>query len=220
MKAFRRASDDHRPDTPYDADEIDLRPAPDAVTNELMGVDAELLNGLRQLTDLTHEVRGRLDRVEQQGASLDRHERALDRIEALLEDRREYESRMGQVYAAMAAELDDSRPDRRFHEIRPLLLDLVRLVDRLRELVEHAQPDGHALVSAVEEVLEILARNGVTPFRTPLGETFSPETQERIGGAPTDDARLAGRVAASVRDGYRRGERLLRAESVTVWQLT
>ncbi len=184
-----------------------------------VSIGEQIFNGVGYLAKAINGIRDALERIEQQNSVLDRNERALERVESMLEKRNDYETRMGQVYSALSTELDDSRPGRRFDEMRPILMDLIRLIDRLRDLADHASDDGQLLHGASDQALEILARQGVTNFRTSQGAPFAPETQERSGGVATSDVRLAGCVAESARDGFRLGDRLLRAESVMVWKL-
>jgi molecular chaperone GrpE len=80
----------------------------------------------------------------------------------------------------------------------------------------HALLEGVALVE--RKLLEALSREGLQEIEA-LDATFDPTVHEAILTQPTDDPRLAGRVAHVVEPGYRFGNRLMRPAKVVVWTL-
>jgi molecular chaperone GrpE (heat shock protein) len=165
-------------------------------------MDSEMLTAAR-VGELTDDVRS--IRV------------TIQDIETRLQDRVSYEREMEQMFKALYSELESSRGDREWTDLRPLYLDLVRVTDRLSELAGFAE-DSSSVSSARDEILEVLYRRGVEEFRA-AGDEFDPAFQQIVGTKDTDRSDLNGHVAERTRPGFRCGARLLRAESVFVWKL-
>lgn len=63
---------------------------------------------------------------------------------------------------------------------------------------------------------DILYRQGVEPFEVE-GDDFDPRRQRAVATVPTDDAARNRTIAARHRKGFRAGDRVIRAEVVSVY---
>jgi molecular chaperone GrpE (heat shock protein) len=120
------------------------------------------------------------------------------------------------------AELQDCRAGTHWRILRPVLIDLVKLLDDLHPLPSEPHEPGAALsglpVGLIGRVEDILERQGFRRFRVE-GDRFDPKRQESVRVEPTTDANQAGLIAGRVASGYQSEERVLRAERVIVYGL-
>ena len=114
----------------------------------------------------------------------------------------------------------------------PIFLALIAIADRcrqgiaaMRELrrVQGERAPRDALVLALDarlgdlaEIEAVLAAHGVVPFHHP-DHRFAPRWQRCVRPVPARRGEFAQQVARRVLPGYRRGDRLLRPECVTVY---
>jgi molecular chaperone GrpE (heat shock protein) len=119
-------------------------------------------------------------------------------------------------------ELQDCRAGTHWRILRPVLIDLVKLLDDLHPLPSEPHEPGAALsglpVGLIGRVEDILERQGFRRFRVE-GDRFDPKRQESVRVEPTTDANQAGLIAGRVAAGYQSEERVLRAERVIVYGL-
>lgn len=118
--------------------------------------------------------------------------------------------------------------------LEPMCLRLIGVADRCRQQAEKLQGildknsgrEDNAAIRAIRYVLEarnadrieveaLLADYGVEPFQSPEG-TFDPSTQKVVSRQECQDASLQGRVAQRLLPGYRRNDKILRREYVSV----
>ena len=163
-------------------------------------------------TDLTPgAVTARLDALVEQVASL--RETLGGAVAA-----RDREALMRELHA----ELQDCRAGTHWRILRPVLIDLVKLLDDLHALPSEPHEPGAALsglpVGLIGRVEDILERQGFRRFRVE-GDRFDPKRQESVRVEPTTDANQAGLIAGRVASGYQSEERVLRAERVIVYGL-
>src|ERR1019366_704802 len=106
------------------------------------------------------------------------------------------------------SEVDRLRRGERRGLLRPLLVEICRLRnDLLRQAGElpgdfDAERAALLLQSYAESIEITLENSGVRTFAPDSGDPFDPRMHRRVGGEPTDDPALAGRVANVRRDGY------------------
>jgi molecular chaperone GrpE len=102
-----------------------------------------------------------------------------------------------------------------------VLLDFIGVLDDLDRAVATAREagDGSPLLQGIELVrrrfLAALAAHGVTPLAA-HGERFDPAVHEAVSVVRATSPADHDRVAAVVREGYRRGDELLRPAAVVV----
>lgn len=104
--------------------------------------------------------------------------------------------------------------------LRPLLYDLVLVVDRI-DRTDHADREaGHPGVGALTasirlELLGLLEKYGVTPI--PHLPRFDATRQEAVGTVPTNDPALVGTIHQITRAGYAHDTGVIRPQQVTVY---
>lgn len=165
----------------------------------------EIAAGLESLKEVTREIEGKDDHLV-----------------------RRFEARLGQdatkdeAFRRLYQDLEDARRAASAEETRPLLLDLLLLYDRMSAPLDGEgrlplPTDPTAARSFVDELLEILYRRDVHPLVT-VGGRLDAGIQRVVGvvAASSPDDHL--QVERVVRQGFRWGERLLRAEDVIVRQ--
>jgi molecular chaperone GrpE len=102
-----------------------------------------------------------------------------------------------------------------------VILDLLAVLDDLDRAVQAARAagDASALLAGIELVqrkfLAALAAHGVVAVPA-AGATFDPAVHEAVSVVPAASAADHDRVVAVLREGYRRGDELLRPAAVVV----
>jgi len=134
-----------------------------------------------------------------------------DAVRLLAESAAKYHARAEQregVISHLHAEVDRLRRGERRGLLRPLLAELCRLRNDLLRQAEDLPTDFDAerarvLLRSYAETVELaLEDSGVVTFAPQEGDRFDPRTHRRVGGAPTSDPALAGRVLRVLRNGY------------------
>lgn len=144
---------------------------------------------LTELTELTEEVRGLRDLFARR----------------LMEDKTK-KAMFDELYSQMQF----AREGLVKTTLVPVISELILIIDRM----ESALDQSEMVASVRDELLEVLARRGVNPIPTGVGEPFSAAAAEVVGVVESD---LPGSHIVSVeRTGYRQGESLLRAVQVTI----
>jgi molecular chaperone GrpE len=106
------------------------------------------------------------------------------------------------------AETERLRRGERRGLLRPLLVEMSRLRNDLLRQAGELPADFDAdrarvlLCSFADSVELALEDSGVVTFEPAPGDPFEPRMHRRVGGEPTADAALAGRVARVQRAGY------------------
>jgi molecular chaperone GrpE len=103
-----------------------------------------------------------------------------------------------------------------------LIQDLLPVIDDLERALRAAQSGGDETIERFRQgfelihrqLLDVLRRRGVEPFEAE-GQMFDPAWHEAVASVPAD-GRPDGQIVATLRRGYRLGDRLLRAAQVTV----
>jgi molecular chaperone GrpE len=147
-------------------------------------------------------------------ARLADNERALAAAEARADHAEREIARAGERMAREAQRELAARSQR-------VLLDMIAVLDDLDRAAQaaHDAGDDSPLMHGIDLVRKsfraALARHEVTAIAA-LGEPFDPALHEAVSVVPAAGAAGDNRVAAVLREGYRRGEELLRPASVVV----
>ncbi len=117
----------------------------------------------------------------------------------------------------------DARSRAREAGLESAVLPVLTVFDDLGRAIEAAErgADAASILPGVKSVLENLLRAldnlGVKPVGA-VGEPFDPRYHEAIAAVPPDDREQAGTIMQVHRTGFTKGERVIRAASVTVYQ--
>jgi molecular chaperone GrpE (heat shock protein) len=132
------------------------------------------------------------------------------------------EETWGTAMRAVAREMDSLRRDllgeRKHAAVSDLYGEVIPMLERLRILRGSlCEPADARTIQQTDSVIETLAaflrRSGCVPFETRVGEPFDPTRMECIQYAEDGEA---GVVLASLRPGYRTGERVFRPAGVRI----
>lgn len=150
---------------------------------------------------------------EYRGRAEDAEKKLLEYIEAFKRHKQEQD----QVRERLARDVE-RRVEMKFGE---LLQPLLEIMDDLERSMAHisAETDTEPLLRGVQmthgQFLATLEKFGVTKF-SPDGEPFDPTESEALRVDPVDSPEAENRVTATLKPGYRFGERVLRAAQVAV----
>lgn len=153
--------------------------------------------------------------------------RSIDRIGTQVEElsnafraRLSYDKAKEEAFDRLYTELDATKKSAAQDSIRPLLLDLVLLYDRMEQMHQQAA-SGEGLVSAeavasfVGELLEVLFRRDVSLIESQSG-CFDSTYQKAVGVLDVQDPADHQKVDRVVRRGFKLVDRILRPEEVVV----
>ena len=140
----------------------------------------------------------------------DGHDQLMDRLKRVTAD-----------YLNSQKRLERRAEERAAYAIEAFARELLPVADDLARAIKAAverHPDG--TVSAGLELVEkhlymVLARHGITPIETKVGEPFDSSAQEAISVVQTDELE-PGRVVEELQRGFRLHGRVLRPARVTV----
>ena len=167
-----------------------------------------------------HSERGTTAALDGVSSSIDLLRGQLDDLAGLVRSRLSYDQTKEQAFDRLYAELDALKKNAALDNIKPLLLDLILLYDRMehaRQLAADAQGilSTEILQSFIHELLEVLYRREVSLIEAGPS-SFDYNQQKAIGVVDVTDPAEHQRVHKVVRRGFRLGERTLRAEEVIV----
>ncbi|SIO67232.1 molecular chaperone GrpE [Singulisphaera sp. GP187] len=155
--------------------------------------------------------------------------RKLDALQTLFDREIRAEATREKVVDRLHAELQEYKQGLLLNVLRPIFVDLIQLHDDIGKIAE-AQGEGNGegegevgrflgLMRGFQQGIEdILYRQGVEPY-TQEGEAFDPRRQRAVATVVTEDAGLNKQIAARHRKGFQAGDRVIRAEIVSVYAL-
>ncbi|MGO9599891.1 MAG: nucleotide exchange factor GrpE [Isosphaeraceae bacterium] len=153
-------------------------------------------------------------------------EQRLSTLQSLFDREVRAEATRERIVDRLHAELQEYKQDLLLKVQRPIFIDLIQLHDDIGKMIE-AQPAEDAdqaaavwgtLESIRTAILDILYRQGVEPFQTE-GDEFDPRRQRAVTTAPVDEPGQNRTIAGRLRPGFQAGEKIIRAEMVSVYTL-
>jgi molecular chaperone GrpE len=150
-------------------------------------------------------------------------EERLSALQASFEREVRAEATRERIVDRLHAELQEYKQDLLLRVQRPIFIDLIQLHDDIGKMIE-SQPAEEANRSAAipatldsirTAIEDILYRQGVEPFQND-GNDFDPRRQRAVTTVPTDDPERNKTVAVRLRPGFQAGDRIIRAEIVSV----
>jgi molecular chaperone GrpE len=139
-----------------------------------------------------------------------------------IEERLIYDRVKEEAFDRLYAEVEEVRQDRAFQQVRPLLIDLLLLYDRVEQGLQQMYGPGVSLGSVTQllqsirdELLEVLYRREVETIVAPTA-IFDRTLQQAVSVQPTAVASEHNQVVRVVRRGFRYRNRILRSEEVIV----
>ncbi len=143
-------------------------------------------------------------------------------LRKVIEERLAYDRVKEEAFDRLYVEVEEVRQDRTFQQVRPLLIDLLLLYDRIEQGMQQIYGErvsrsdvAQLLKSLSEELLEILYRREVEAIVAP-SSTFDRTLQQAVSLQPTAFESEHNQVVRVVRRGFRYRNRILRPEEVIV----
>jgi molecular chaperone GrpE len=156
-------------------------------------------------------------------AGIDRIGAQLQELANTVRGRLVYDEAKEQAFDRLYAELDALKKGAALDYIRPLLLDMILVYDRMEQARQQAAA-GQGVVSAetlqsfIDELLEVLFRRDVSLIEC-TSASFDYNQQKAIGIVDVPDPGEHQKVDRVVRRGFRLVDRILRPEEVIVRRL-
>lgn len=188
-------------------------------SSEIAAEDAELIDrdiGLEEaeFTDVS---------VEQQILlNMDNIIAGVTALNQIIKERLVYDHVKEEAFDRLYVEVEEVRQERGFQQIRPLLMDLILLYDRIelgmQQLygLEGSMPEVVQLLQSFrDELLEVLYRREVEAIVVPTA-TFDRTLQQAVSVQPTVVLSEHNQVVRVVRRGFRYRSRILRSEEVII----
>lgn len=164
-------------------------------------------------------VPGCVDSLTGAGEALGRIEQRVAHLCEVLDARFLYDSAKEDAFNRLYAELDDERAKAAGEELRPLLRDLVRVVDHIEEALRCSPEAAEPLQTVFQALDEVLYRADVERVEASPGQPFDRATQAVRRVLETDDPERDWQVAESLAAGFRFKGRMLRPQQVVVRRL-
>lgn len=146
------------------------------------------------------------------GAQIEALRAEIERLSDLFRRRLLGDPLKQEAFHRLFDELDDAKRLRDGALERPLLGELVLLIDQIDAV---APGDANPLEIVRAELLAILARRGMEPFGS-AGEEFDPALHRVVATEPSDDRGSDGRILRVARPGFRAPNGLFRPAGVVL----
>jgi molecular chaperone GrpE (heat shock protein) len=145
-------------------------------------------------------------------------EEELRWLRRAFEDRFIYDETKEEAFRRLYTDLEHFKQVAAAYQFRPIYLDVILLLDRLmllRDGQDSSSPCAAILESMQDELMEILARRGVTVVEA-TGDAFDPKCQRAVDVVTTSLQEMNHTVEKVLRPGYACDDSILRPADVVV----
>lgn len=171
--------------------------------------------GLQENTTKLEHVIQTLEHVSEQ----------VEQLAKQFEERFLYDEKQEKIMDQMHAELQNYRNDLYASLIKPILIDIIEVVDNIRKAgityaakgKEQAEA-AFVITDFIEDLHYILSNYGVDIYKATAGEPFIPVRQRILSTIATNNLELNGKVSESMGFGYFYKGKVLWPEKVTVYK--
>lgn len=131
-------------------------------------------------------------------------------------------NRLENMFAVLLEKLEDPKGLLVYNRQRRLFLDILSLHDLILDLEVSAKANDSDsqhwtnYKNVREQLLQVLATNGVTPIVSEVGAAFSPQQQRVVRVVRTEESMQDGCIESIVRDGFVFGPFVVRPAEVVV----
>ena len=145
----------------------------------------------------------------------------LQELKRLFDDKIKKDTSQKQAFDKLYEEMRQYKDDFIFAAVRPILADLILLYDNMVRAEHHWEDArGRQIIGDLrEELLEILYRQDVEPVCISDNTTLDRRQQRVIQTVATDIAAEDKQIVRVVREGFMRGDRVLRPQEVVCKKL-
>ena len=140
----------------------------------------------------------------------------VDHLQDLFNDRLRYDDAKEGAFQQLYEDLSQFRALAVATQSNPILIEIIRLQDRVEESLAD-EPKHSFILSVRDELSEILARHGVIEI-VHTESRFDPRTQRALSARDTTEEDKHKSVADIKRKGYERNGQVLRAAEVIVYR--
>jgi molecular chaperone GrpE (heat shock protein) len=140
----------------------------------------------------------------------------VEHLQDLFGERLRYDEAKEGAFQQLYEDLSQFRGLAAAAQDNPILIEIIRLQDRVEESLAD-EPEHSFILSVRDELSEILARHGVVEI-VPTENRFDPRTQRALSARDTPEEDKHKSVAEIKRKGYERNGQVLRAAEVIVYR--
>jgi molecular chaperone GrpE (heat shock protein) len=140
----------------------------------------------------------------------------VEHLQDLFGERLRYDEAKEGAFQQLYEDLNQFRALALAAQSNPILIEIIRLQDRVEEGLAD-EPEDNFILSVREELSEILARHGVVEI-VHAESRFDPQTQHALGARDTAEEAMHKSVAEIKRKGYQRNGQVLRPAEVIVYR--
>lgn len=140
-------------------------------------------------------------------------------------DRLSYDAKQEKIVDNMHAELQNYRNDMYAMLLKPLLVDIIEVVDNIRKaglaFAEQGEAEKKASTIITDFILDlhnVLDSYGVEVYKTMPGENYIPIQQRIVSVVVTNQPELNSKIAESLGFGYRYKGKVIWAEKVKTYK--
>ncbi len=165
------------------------------------------------------------NKIEEVTSKLEYLSQLLEQLTKDFEERFLYDEKQEKLIDQMHTELQNYRNDLYASLIKPILIDIIEVVDNIRKAgitygakgAEQAEA-AFVITDFIEDLHYILNNYGVDIYKATAGEPFIPVRQRILSTIATNNLELNGKVSESMGFGYFYKGKVLWPEKVTVYK--
>lgn len=150
---------------------------------------------------------------------------AVEELATLFQNRLSYDANQEKVIDQMHAELQRYKNDLFGTLIRPILVDIIEVVDSIRKTGEAFAATGEAegkaaaiITDYIEDLHNLLASYNVEVYKSTPGDSYTPIKQRIVSYVTTGEVALNGKLVESLGFGYLHNGKVIWAEKVKVYK--
>lgn len=150
---------------------------------------------------------------------------SVQELISLFQTRLSYDANQEKVIDQMHEELQKYKNDLFGTLIRPILVDIIEIVDSIRKTGEaYAAGDNEKveaakiIVSYIEDLHNLLASYNVEVYKSTAGDAYTPIKQRIVSCVMTGEVALNGKLVESLGFGYTHNGKVIWAEKVRVYK--
>lgn len=163
--------------------------------------------------------------LEKMNKKLQATHNSVEELATLFQNRLAYDANQEKVIDQMHAELQKYKNDLFGTLIRPILVDIIEVVDSIRKTGEAFAAKGEAekeastiILDYIEDLHNLLASYNVEVYKSTPGESYTPIKQRIVSCVMTGEMALNGKLVESLGFGYLHNGRVIWAEKVKVYK--
>lgn len=166
-----------------------------------------------------------LNELEKMNKKLQATHNSIEELATLFQNRLVYDANQEKVIDQMHAELQKYKNDLFATLLRPILVDIIEVVDSIRKTGEAFAGKGDAekeasgiILGYIEDLHNLLASYNVEVYKSTPGDSYTPIKQRIVSCVMTGEMALNGKLVESLGFGYLHNGKVIWAEKVKVYK--